>query len=200
MISLYSGTPGSGKSYHATQRCYDALRWAGANVIANFPIDLTKIKKRKGVFTYRKNQELTVKYLIDFAKEHHKPRKESQTLLIIDEAGIKFNARQWQDKDRLDWLDFFSQHRKFGYEIILISQADLMIDKQIRSFIEIEHIHRSMRHNGKVGFILSPIFTFVDIKVWYCQRVKLGMDFIRYSKKVANIYDSYMLFNESEEK
>lgn len=198
MISLYSGTPGSGKSFHATQRCYDALRWAGANVISNFPINLEKIKKVKGKHIYLKNNDLTVDYLVRFCRENHKPNKESQTLLVIDEAGIKFNSRSWQDKDRLKWLDFFSQHRKLGYEIILISQSDLMLDKQIRSFIEVEHIHRSMRNNGKMGFLLSPLFTFVDIRVWYCMRMKLGVDFIRYSKRIASIYDSYMLFNEGD--
>lgn len=198
MIELYSGTPGSGKSFHATLRCYDALRWAGANVISNFPINLEKIKKVKGKHIFLNNHDLTVDYLINFHRLYHKPHKEAQTLLVIDEAGIKFNSRNWQDKDRLKWLDFFSQHRKFGYEIILISQSDLMLDKQIRAFIEVEHIHRSMKRNGKMGFLLSPIFTFADIRVWYCMNMKLGVEFIRYSKRIADIYDSYMLFNDGD--
>lgn len=193
MISLYSGTPGSGKSYHATKEIYEWLRYKGKNVIANFPIQ--PIKKQKGKFSYKSNEDLTIEYLIQFAKENHTPHRENQTLLVIDEAGIKFNSRCWNDKGRLAWLDFFSQHRKFGYQIILISQADLMLDKQIRSFIEVEHIHRKMSMNGRVGFLLSPIYTFVDIQYWYGLKLYLRMEFIRYNKKIANIYDSYMMFD-----
>ncbi len=195
MIELYSGTPGSGKSFHATKRIYDILKYTKKNVIANFPINLLKIKNRKGTFYYYNNNELTVKTLVEFAKENHVPCKENQTLIVIDEAGIKFNSRCWQDKDRLNWLDFMSQHRKLGFEIILISQADLMIDKQIRAFIEVEHVHRKMSMNGLGGLLLSPIFTFADIKRWYAMNLGLGLEFIRYKKSIADLYDSFMMFN-----
>lgn len=193
MIELYSGTPGSGKSFHACERLYYSLRY-GKNVIANFPI---KEFKRKGTFLYLPNDKLTVASLLTFAKQNHKRNVESQTLIIIDEAGIKFNSRQWQDKSRLQWLDFFSQHRKFGFDIIMIAQSDIMLDKQIRAFIEINHNHRKMKNNGKIGFILSPVFTFCDVKFWYGINLRLGCDFFRYKKKIANLYDSYMLFDNS---
>lgn len=191
MIELYSGTPGSGKSFHACERIYYSLRY-GKNVIANFPIK--QVKRQKGLFVYMSNDDLTVRKLLEFSRDHHKKNVESQTLVVIDEAGIKFNARQWQNKDRLQWLDFFSQHRKFGFDIILISQADIMLDKQIRAFIEINHNHRKMKNNGKIGFLLSPVFTFCDVKFWYGINLRLGCDFFRYSRKIANLYDSYMLF------
>lgn len=197
MISLYSGTPGSGKSYHATRDIYDWLRYKGGNVIANFPIK--PIKKQKGIFVYKSNDDLTIDFLVEFAKANHRPHKENESLLVIDEAGLKFNARCWNDKGRLQWLDFFSQHRKFGYQIILISQADLMLDKQIRAFIEVEHVHRKMALNGRVGFLLSPLYTFVDIQYWYGLRLYLRMEFIRYSRRIANIYDSYMMFDNKNE-
>lgn len=192
MIALYSGTPGSGKSFHTCEDIYYALRWQKKNVIANFPIK--QIKKQKGIFVYKKNDELIVSYLVDFAKLHHKPFSENQTLLVIDEAGIKFNARKWADKDRLDWLNFFSQHRKLGYDVILVSQSDLMLDKQIRAFIEVNHVHRRMSSNGKLGVLLSPIFTFCDIRYFYGLGLRLGVDFLRYKKSIGNLYDTYMMF------
>lgn len=192
MISLYSGTPGSGKSFHTCEDIYYALRWQGKNVIANFPIK--SIKKQKGLFVYKKNDDLSVRFLVDFAKDHHKPFKENQTLLVIDEAGIKFNARKWADKDRLDWLNFFSQHRKLGYDVILVSQSDLMLDKQIRAFIEVNHVHRRMSSNGKVGKMLSPLFTFCDIRYFYGLNLRLGVDFLRYRKNIGNLYDTFMMF------
>lgn len=195
MICLYSGTPGSGKSFHATDNIYCSLRY-GRNVIANFPFRTDKMKHCRGKFLYLDNSELTIAKLLKFAKENHKSRKEGQTLLVIDEAGVKFNARCWNDKDRLQWLDFFSQHRKFGFDIILIAQSDIMLDKQMRTFIEIEHNHRKMANNGKMGLLLSPIFTFCDVKFWYGLKIRLGCDFFRYSKRIANLYDSYMLFEK----
>lgn len=194
MISLYSGTPGSGKSFHACEDIYYALRWQKKNVIANFPVK--NIKGQNGKFIYKNNKELTVAYLIEFAKNNHKHNKENQTLIVIDEAGIKFNARLWQDKSRLEWLDFFSQHRKLGYDIILIAQSDLMLDKQIRAFIEVNHHHRRMKSNGKLGYLLSFLFTFCDVKFWYGINLRLGCDFIRYKRKIADLYDTYMMFND----
>ena len=39
----------------------------------------------------------------------------------------------------------FSQHRKLGYRVILIAQFDRMLDRQIRSVLEYEYIHRKVR-------------------------------------------------------
>lgn len=197
MIELYSGTPGSGKSFHACERIYYTLKLKGHHVIANFPVKMPLGFRQRSDFYFIKNEDLTIDYLIRFAMTKHNARREHETLLVIDEAGIKFNSRKWQDADRLKWLDFFSQHRKFGFDIILISQSDIMLDKQIRSFIEIEVNHRKMVNNGWIGFCLSPVFTFCCIRYWYGIKLRLGCDFLRYSKKIANIYDSFALFDNS---
>lgn len=46
MLTLYTGTPGSGKSYHATERIDIWLR-QGKNVISTYPIKVNKHHKRK---------------------------------------------------------------------------------------------------------------------------------------------------------
>jgi len=54
MIKLYSGTPGSGKSFHLAVVMWDRLR-NGKAVIANFPINYNLVKGRRasiGAFTY----------------------------------------------------------------------------------------------------------------------------------------------------
>lgn len=50
MIYLYTGTPGSGKSYHAAEVVDRALR-RKVPVIANFQVNLNP-KKHKGEFVY----------------------------------------------------------------------------------------------------------------------------------------------------
>lgn len=190
MIELYSGTPGSGKSLHVARDIYIMLKHSKRNVIANFPINLDIVKNPKGRFFYA--EDLSVKYLIDFAKKNHKRCKEGQTLLVIDECQTIFNPREFSRKDRLPWNNFFSQHRKFGYTVILVSQNDRLIDRQIRSLIEYNVIHRKVNNFG-VGKLL-PVQTFAAVKYWYGVREKLGMEFFICRRKYFKLYDTYFGF------
>lgn len=201
MIYLYSGTPGSGKSLNVSRKLYYYLK--SKPVIANFYYNTDLIKTKKEII-YKEisNYELTPKVLKDFSINYFKNNKfkEGTILLVIDEAQILFNSRDWNKKGRDSWLEFFTQHRKFGYDIILVSQFDRMLDRQIRSLIEYEYIHRKVSNFGKFGKILS-IFSlgqlFVSVKVWYPMREKVGSNFFRASKKYFKMYDSYNIFNYS---
>lgn len=217
MIVLYSGTPGSGKSYHAVQQIYYLLR-GKKNVICNFHINEnvcrqnflqyigSKIfrrnlkpsrKNRKiGNFIYKSNLDLTPAFLKSYALSHHNRHKEGQTIVVIDECGIMFNPRSFTRADRMEWIEFFSLHRHYGYDFILISQTDRMIDRQIRSFVEYEHRHRKATNFGFGGTILHLLTLstfFVDVKLWYGIREKVGVDWIRYSHRIARLYDTMYL-------
>jgi len=197
MIYLYTGSPGSGKSYHVARDIYNRLkRNKHKRVIANFMIDESKIKKCEGVFTYKDNSELTVEYLIEYAKKNHEEGIENQTLLVIDEAQVKFNSRDWQIKrnERMEWIEFFSQHRKLGYNVIMITQFDRMIDRQIRSLVEYEIRHRKI-NNFKIGKLI-PVTTFAAITYWYGVNEKIETEFIFYRKKYSRIYDSYSIISK----
>lgn len=197
MIRFYSGTPGSGKSYHVA--C-DILDWlvAGKRVVANFPINGKAYFKRapRGEYYYCSNQDLTVQRLKDFAYAKHEPFRERQTLLVIDECSILFNPRSWKDADRMSWLAFFSQHRKLGYEVILISQADIMVDKQIRTLIEEEHKHRAVKNYKFFGWFVDKVFggLFLDIVYWYPCKLKISSRFIKFQLRKARIYDTFKIF------
>lgn len=198
MIYLYSGTPGSGKSLKMAQDIFRKLNKKG-NVIANFPIDIDKIskgffgkKKKIGSFTYKNNMELTPEFLVNYAKENHVENKENQTLLCIDESQVLFNARAFNDKDRMQWIIFFSQHRKLGYNIILVAQMDRMLDRQIRGLIETEYKHRKI-NNFKAGNIL-PFSAFIQVEYWYGVKEKVGSHLFMYNKKYGSIYNTYQLF------
>ena len=84
MIEFYSGTPGSGKSLHVAKRIWIKLFIKKQNVIANFNInqELYNKKKKKGMFDYITNMELTPDYLIEYALLNHKPGIENQTFLF----------------------------------------------------------------------------------------------------------------------
>lgn len=202
MISLYSGTPGSGKSLHAASVIYWALK-RGRPVVCNFPISVSKVSKNvvKINFFELSNSDLTPEWLITFSKVYFwsagKPVREGSITLIIDECQLLFNAREWQQTGRSEWLSFFTQHRKYGYNIILVAQFDRMIDRQIRSLIEYEYVHRKVSNFGVGGFFLN-LFAggklFVAVKIWYPLKEKIGSEFFRARKKYYSLYDTFDTF------
>lgn len=197
MISLYTGTPGSGKSLNCIKQILIALK-RGKLVIANFPIKFTKKEVKKGYdkrFFYMTNEQITIESLILFALDNNmiEKAKESQCLVVIDEAGGRFNSRDFKKSDRREWIDFFSQHRKIGYDFLLVAQNDRMLDRQIRGYIETEFKHRKV--NNFSFFVLLPITTFVTVEYWYTAKQRVGNEFFIYRKKLGNRYDTMKMFS-----
>lgn len=195
MITLYSGTPGSGKSLHCARTI---INWSrlGYPVVGNFPVDLSKYKKAD--FIYCPNDQMKPDLLIKLSQEKvgSKP-KEGSILLVIDECQLLFNAREWQQSGRAQWLSFFTQHRKLGYDIILIAQFDRMVDRQIRSLIEYEYIHRKISNFGWQGKLLSLAFggkSFIAVKMWYPLHERLGAEIFHARKWMYSVYDTYAAF------
>ncbi len=199
MITMYTGTPGSGKSYNACRRIFWWLKKNKNNiVIANFQVDKSYFNKYKfkGEFHFYDEDKLNVNNLIDFSVKNLKPRVESQCLLVFDEAGLVFNARDWaSDKDRKDWLKFFAQHRKFGYEIIFICQNDRQLDRQMRGLVEVEKIHRKVSNYKFLQ--LLPFTLFVSVQMWYSMKMRINSEWYIYHKKFGEFYDTYNTFNYS---
>ena len=75
---------------------------------------------------------MTIDYLENYARKSFCRCRRSNTRLI-GEAQILFNSRDWgsNSNKRMAWIKFFSQHRKYGYNFIMIAQFDKMIDRQI---------------------------------------------------------------------
>lgn len=204
MIYLYSGTPGSGKSLHTAQVLYFQL-WKGWPAVCNFDFAVDQIKhskyKKLGTFIHVSNDKLTPAMLITFSRHYFSshPFREGRLLLVIDECQLMFNAREWDAKGRKEWLSFFTQHRKYGYDVILIAQFDRMIDRQIRSLIEYEQIHRKVSNFGFWGQLFSLCAggkLFVAVKVWYPMKERVGSEFFRADKKYYSLYDTYKHFEE----
>lgn len=208
MIELYTGTPGSGKSLHCASVIYKALR-AKKNVIANFDINLSAFKGRKiGAFLYCDNGDLSPDFLMKYAVEYHRRNTngniaEGQTILVIDECQILFNSREWNMKDRMAWCTFFTQHRKYGYDVILITQFDRLIDRQIRSLVEYQIIHRNVSNFKTFGALLAILSggkLFVAVRQWYGVKEKIDSTWFRLNKKYMALYDSYKIFDVQQRK
>ena len=210
MISFYSGTPGSGKSLEVAKDILNSLKYKRKNVISNIDIDRSAIYKKgkinvkkNGRFYYLDNEFINVDFFNNYAKKFHKPNIESQTLIVIDEAQMLFSPtvvkiKNQEDKNfRNKWLKFFTQHRKLGYDIILVSQFDRLIDAQVRCLFEYNVIHRKV-NNFKVGWILGllNISIFCSINYWYGVNEKMYSEFYMYKKKYSRIYNSYKIHDE----
>lgn len=195
-ISLRTGTPSSGKSYTAIMDIWQAL-FQKKFVIANFDVRFSKRDIARGydkLFFYFDNTNMTVNNLLVFAIQHDmvKNMRESQCLVVIDEAGGRFNVTETK-KDIDEWKDFFSQHAKLGFDFTLIAQKDKMINRQILGFVEYEIKHRKV--NRFKWFRFVPFTIFVAIKYWYVNKQREGSEFYLYSKRIANRYNRFKMFD-----
>lgn len=204
MIYLYSGTPGSGKSLHQAIDIYYHLKYKRP-VIANFDVNTSKFNNP--IFLYIDNINLKPEKLVKISQDYFQNHKfkEGAIKLYIDECQILFNSREWNKDGRKEWLVFFTQHRKYGFDIYLVAQFDRMIDRQIRSLIEYEVIHRKVKNFGKFGWFLNLITggnLFVAVTMWYPMRTKERTEFEFYKgkKKYFEIYNTFKTFNKSIEK
>lgn len=206
MINLYTGTPGSGKSLHLAKVIRTWIHNYKSPVIGNFQFNAAACSpKGFGSYLYVDNSKLTP-YLCEFFSEEYKKVRgwkrvpEEHILLCIDECQLLFNARTWNDENRADWIRFFTQHRKLGFRVVLIAQFDMMIDKQIRSLIEYEYLHRKVKNIGKAGAFLNFIAgggLHITLEIYKPLNQKVSSSFTKADKKLFALYDSYTIFDES---
>lgn len=207
-IELFTGFVGSGKSYGAVKlgtQIADAPI-GKRYVIANFPIKpkktmfsfLRKKKVNDPRWIFKDNEDLTPEYLIKKSIEMEWNKKKTTSCTVIfDEASIPFNARNWNAKDRLNWIKFLTQSRKFGYDFIFITQDGKMLDKQIRALCEYEVQFKKL--NNMIYFkwlSLLGLTLFASIAFWNGMSSRRGsLRLYVYRKKVADRYDTLNLFD-----
>lgn len=200
-IYLYSGTPGTGKSLDAAREIRDVInRRKPRPVIANFKAN-QDVLWHPDCFHYVPNWELRPDWLVEFANDYWETSgrryREDYITLVLDECQLLFNSREWSAKDRLQWLQFFSQHRKSGYKVLFISQAAKMVDNQFRMLIEYEVNHRKVSSAGIAGKVLAAPFLgrlFVRVTYYFQMGEKLGSEWFLMHKRDAALYDTNAVF------
>lgn len=138
MIYLMTGYPGAGKSTVMVEHAIVRYASQGRRVVANFPIDFAPA-------TIRRKSKLSAASCLVIPDRPTRAdldeigiggeSEEKAGLLMIDEAGTWLNTRTWQGGDRDKIIDWLSQSRKRGWDIILVAQAAGMLDKQVRDAI-----------------------------------------------------------------
>lgn len=210
MIYLYSGTVGSGKSYHALDLGLRVVKERNVRcVIANFPIlPPNKFYGRRHEYKWNDMldrwefwEEISVERLMAESLKRGWFGRESQCQVIIDEAGILFNSRDWQRfyKQRNNWIKFLALSRKWGYDFIFVAQNERMLDKQIRGLIEYDVKHLKANHSFLFRFLdLFKLTLFIYVYKWMHTGVKSNLRFAFLKPWIANRYDTMRLFNQEE--
>ena len=157
MLSIVTGRPGAGKSYFATE-----LAWRAAKV--GRPVCTNLALRGDWPGCVRKLDESEVR---DFwlwryragAWVRHSDLAEcggAGVLYIIDEAHLYWGSREWQQVGR-DVLRYWSQHRKLGDDVILITQACGALDKAIRRLAGEFVVVRNMEREPVGGFRIPRV-------------------------------------------
>jgi len=180
MITLYSGIPGSGKSYkmvaqldRVKSKYYIVHNIDGLdkNYLGKYGIDFIK---------YCEEHEIDV---IDFLSKDYqtnftaavKDKYDRPCLVIVDESHEWF---QKKSKQLIMWLSY---HRHLNQEIWLVAHKSTNIPSIYRSFIELEYRAKSGSVIGVPGFFLYNKIS---------GGVPCGYSFERKKQAIFNIYKS----------
>ena len=203
MLYTYSGTCGSGKSYHAVKDIIFCLKRGGA-VVTNLELDKQKIlqyhkkidkKTLDDKLLIVPNEKITPKFLYQVAVDNYGSK--TKNLLIIDEAADMFNSRDWSKADRSSWNKFFRMHRHLFYNVILVSQSRKMLDKQIQYLFDVDVQHRNISEYGFIGALLSIFLPklFIAVSVYVPIKARSSSNFVWLLKKYYSLYDTFTLKN-----
>lgn len=157
-IELVTGTLGGGKTAFAVERIFDHL-CRGGWVYTNVECYPDKIAERMAIKGLEFDPERLVMLQGD-AREFHKVVKRGTAdclvMLVIDEAGLEINARDWAKTDK-GTLAFNTMARKLDIWLVYISQDANDVDKQIRKKADTIWVCRNMKKLKIWGFIPCPL-------------------------------------------
>jgi len=131
-VYLVTGRLGGGKTLVSVGRLVEYLE-RGRPVATNLDLDLAKLPANiKAPRIVRLPDRPSGDDLATLGKAHDTPDESQNGLLVLDECGVIFNAREWADKGRQGVVDWLLHSRKLGWDVLLIVQAPNLLDKQLR--------------------------------------------------------------------
>ncbi|MCI5157301.1 MAG: hypothetical protein D3906_02485, partial [Candidatus Electrothrix sp. AUS1_2] len=121
-------------------------------------------------------------------------RLEHRILVVIDEAQLYLNAREW--RKNAPWIQLFTQHRKMGLDLILIAHHIKFIDSQARELINYVSYVKNLQEDWRIPLldIRFPFPLFI-----YTTKPRVGggkgtWRFIRFNVPVSEMYNSHEIF------
>ncbi len=131
-VYFITGKLGSGKTLVTVGKAKDYLQ-RGAKVATNLDLNVEKLTKRSSKTSFYRlpdKPRISDLELIGYGSEEFD--ESTFGLIILDECGTWLNARSWNDKERVNFVDWMLHARKRGWDILFIVQDISIIDKQLK--------------------------------------------------------------------
>lgn len=189
-INIIVGRPGSGKSYEAIAYHLIPAIESGRRVVTNLPLHLDHF-----IAVYGPDALELIEVVPDeFSKEHGviKPfstpsyftsdewrdDKGRGPLFIIDECHFQYpktgRGKKASD-DIADCLEYFSMHRHYGHDILLMTQSLGKLNRDLRDMIEVQYSvskhtalgsQKSYTRKTLDGAGVRPAVTFTGVRTY----------------------------------
>jgi zona occludens toxin len=187
MIIIYEGVPGSGKSYDAIRVILHNLKLK-RKIYTNIDgIELPECQEYIAQQSDMTRVELSE--LLEFI-----PRQKIQnfydyvddgSLIVIDEAQLFFNSRDFSKQHNREFADWSSTHRHKGFDVILITQRAERIDTAVRSLCDFRYRYRKLNFMGPATGYIQYIYIGDDPK-------HMSYNKKSYDPKIFPAYKSYI--------
>lgn len=162
---VITGTLGGGKTAFAVERLVLHLL-AGGFAYTNVEIYLDKVAE----WMAQRGRKFDPSRLVFFSgelSEFHRQIKrgthDQQVMVVLDEASLDFNARDWKDTSR-DLLAFNNFVRKLDVRLLYITQRFEDLDKQFRARAGLLWVCRNMKHLKLWGILPLPLPFFFRVR------------------------------------
>jgi hypothetical protein len=121
-------------------------------------------------------------------------RVERRVFVVIDEAQLFLNAREW--RKNAPWVQLFTQHRKMGLDLLLIAHHIKFVDSQARDLISYVSRVVNLQEDWRIP-LLDIRFPFPFFIYTTKPRVGGGRGswrLLRFNPAISEMYDSYEIF------
>jgi hypothetical protein len=203
MIELYEGRLGGGKTYTAAVRMVDHVRRGGivcTNVELIWPAFKQFIQDQYGLeaeddqFISLHDEQVGL-----FHRFTPSGTAELPVLVVIDEAHLTFNARDFAQTDKLyrETLTFLTQSRKVNTDVIFIAQSVLNMDKQFMRLVQFIWRFRDLAKWKIPGLgIPYPLKQILAVQFDYDGKTILQRTFVNKDKRIFGLYNTNSLIRE----
>jgi len=201
MIEIFEGKIGGGKTYSAVARCLEHFAKGGI-VYTNIEMYSDRVAayiaaKYRLVWDPEQYNYFDFERVNEF-QEHIKwgVLGSLPVLCIIDEGHLNFNARDYATTSR-NLIEFLTQSRKAGVDVIFITQNSATLDKQFR--LQAQHFWVFRDLSKMKTPLLGNIFPFhavMESQFDYSGKDAMSWRLKAISSDVYQCYNSYAFLSD----
>ena len=203
-----TGETGNGKTLFAVRMIQQYLQ-QGRRVATNLDLNLEHMLPHNSKETaYRLPDKPNVRHLQEMGKGYDGGKYDQKKfgLLVLDECLTWLNSRNWQDKERMQVLQWFLHSRKKRWDIAFILQKAEFCDPQVRDNLLNYHVKTFRLDRMKIPvigrflpFIRMPQASLAVIYAGYEKDGVLQDREIYKAKDLWSAYDTEQEFHDQVE-